>query len=60
MHFETQMPPYKENSEGGHYRQKARSMLGGKELRYQQKGLVTWNKHMKYMYESPINYHRQC
>jgi hypothetical protein len=56
MCFETQMPPYEANStsRGGHHRQNQNSRSRCQNLRYQHKGLVTRNMHMKY--ESPITY----
>jgi hypothetical protein len=53
MCYETQMPPYKANSRGGHHSQNSRSRFQNLQLQY--KGLVTSNRHMKY--KSPITYH---
>jgi hypothetical protein len=53
MCHETQMPPYEANSRGGHHRQNPRSRC--QNLRFQYKGLVSMNIHMKY--KSPISYH---
>jgi hypothetical protein len=53
MCYETQMPPYEENSSGGHHRQNQMSRFQNLWLQY--KGLVTSNMHTKY--KSPITYH---
>jgi hypothetical protein len=53
MCYETQMPPYEANSRGSHHRQNPRSRF--QDLKFQCKGLVTRNMHMKY--KSPITYH---
>jgi hypothetical protein len=53
MCYETQMPPYAANSRGGHHHQNLRSRC--QNLRFQYKGLVASNMHMKY--KSPITNH---
>jgi hypothetical protein len=53
MCYETQMLLYEANSRGGHNCQNPRSRC--QNLRFQYKGLVTGNMHIKY--KSPITYH---